>query len=73
MSWNLEGKRVSAMYISKHLVTGTVVCSRVCYGGEVKHTIKLDREIADSKLGFSYEAGDGVVVRKHQIQKILSA
>ena len=42
MSWQLEGKKVSGNYIGEYLVQGTVIESRVAYGGKVKHHIRLD-------------------------------
>jgi hypothetical protein len=72
MSWNLEGKRVSAMYVSKYLIAGTVVRSCVNSDGEVSHSVKLEKSIISLNLGFKLDAGDAVNVRQHQIQKILS-
>lgn len=43
MNWNaLEGKRVNGLYMGLFPYTGTVVESRVKYGGEVQHTILVD-------------------------------
>jgi hypothetical protein len=43
MAWNLEGQRVSGTYLGTNHVNGTVTESRVTYGGQVVHTILLDR------------------------------
>jgi hypothetical protein len=72
MNYKLEGKRVSAMYVSEYLITGTVVSSSVKYDGEVSHSVKLEKGIVSPKLGFKCAAGDQVNVRHYQIQKILS-
>lgn len=42
MIWQLEGKKVSGNYIGEYLVQGTVIESRVAYGGKVKHHVQLD-------------------------------
>jgi len=44
-SWHIEGARVEGRYMGDYPFTGTVVESRVCYGGEVKHTVELDEPI----------------------------
>ena len=46
MSWNLEGQRVFGRYLNEYFFTGTVVESRVKYGGKVCNTIVLDTPIA---------------------------
>lgn len=43
MKWNLEGYHVSAIYLENNYVNGTVIESRVVYGGDVRHTLLLDR------------------------------
>ena len=45
MSWNLEGQRVFGRYLNEYYFTGTVVESRVKYGGKVCNTIDLDEPI----------------------------
>ena len=42
MSWDLTGQRVTATYLRTVPFTGTVVESRVKYGGTVQHTVELD-------------------------------
>lgn len=42
MQWNLEGKRINGIYLGLWPYTGTVVESRVKYGGAVQHTVKVD-------------------------------
>ena len=41
--WNLEGMQVKGRYMDKIVVRGQVLSSRVAYGGEVHHTVKLDK------------------------------
>jgi hypothetical protein len=43
--WNLEGLRVSAVYMEEFPIVGQVVLSRVALGGRVKHTVVLDEPI----------------------------
>lgn len=43
--WNLEGMKVAAMYLGEFKVEGTVELSRVYYGGTIKHTLVLSKEI----------------------------
>ncbi len=45
MSWDLTGQRVAGVYLNAYTVAGTVTDSRVKYGGQVQHTVQLDRPI----------------------------
>ena len=45
MSWNLEGLKVTGMYMGEFPVTGLVELSRVKYGGGIQHTVVLDKPI----------------------------
>lgn len=40
--WNREGQRVAGLYLKAYAVSGTVINSRVKYGGRVQHTVELD-------------------------------
>lgn len=40
--WNLEGKRINGLYMGLYPYTGTVLESRVKYGGAVQHTVQVD-------------------------------
>lgn len=44
-NWNLEGLRVTGMYMGEFPVSGRVESSRVKYGGGVQHTVVLDEAI----------------------------
>jgi len=44
-TWIREGQRVRAAYLTDTVVVGTVVESRVKYGGTVQHTLVLDEPI----------------------------
>ena len=42
MDWNLEGRRINGVYLGLWPFTGTVEESRVKYGGQVQHTVRVD-------------------------------
>ena len=43
MNWDqLEGKRINGLYMGLFPYSGTVVESRVKYGGQVQHTVVVD-------------------------------
>lgn len=42
MDWNLESKRINGVYLGLFPYSGTVVESRVKYGGQVEHTVVVD-------------------------------
>lgn len=44
-TWIRKGQRVRAAYLTDTIVVGTVVESRVKYGGTVQHTLVLDEPI----------------------------
>jgi len=43
--WNLENMQVTGKYMGSFPVAGRVELSRVAYGGDVKHTVVLDKPI----------------------------
>lgn len=43
--WHLDGKKVRVAYLQDYVQTGVVESSRVCYGGAVKHTVRLDKPV----------------------------
>jgi hypothetical protein len=45
MNWNLEGLCVNGMYMGDIPVHGRVETSRVAYGGEVMHTLILNKPV----------------------------
>ena len=45
MDWNLEGHTVEGLYLGDYPVRGTVELSRVAFGGEVHHSVRLDRPL----------------------------
>ena len=66
--WHLESFKVSAIYLDTFPVSGTVTLSRVKYGGDVCHHIKLDSPIT------VYGAVRDVVIIDHKhIQTVSSS
>ena len=45
MGWDLTGKKVIGAYMGEFSFGGTVMSSRVKYGGKVQHCIELDSPI----------------------------
>jgi hypothetical protein len=45
MNWNLEGKKVTGLYLNMFSIKGVITESRVKYGGKVSNTILLDNPI----------------------------
>lgn len=43
--WNLQGLRVTGLYLNEIQVAGKVELSRVAYGGKIKHTVVLDKPV----------------------------
>jgi hypothetical protein len=72
MSWNLEGKRVTANYHGA-TVTGVVHHSRVALGGAIKHHVTIDEGFSTLDGLISREQGESVIiggVRTHIIEVI---
>jgi hypothetical protein len=44
MSWILDGQKIKASYLGTP-VTGTVMSSRVKYGGKVQYSVELDEPV----------------------------
>ncbi len=42
MGWDRTNQKIEASYLNKYIISGTVVESRVKYGGIVQHTVQLD-------------------------------
>jgi hypothetical protein len=66
--WDLEGRRIRASYLIDMPVVGTVLSSRVKYGGEVQHTVKLDVPLA---MRWRTEPADILLVDHSKIMEIL--
>jgi len=68
MQWNLEGMWVWGMYLDLLPVSGKVINSRVCYGGEVQHTVVLDQPL--SVFGRERQAGDRVLLDHKHVARV---
>lgn len=69
MNWDaLEGKRINGLYMGLFPYSGTVVESRVKYGGRVQHTVVLD-----STLKIYGAERDRVLVGADEVNRILDA
>ena len=44
MGWIKDGEKITAQYMG-HTVSGTVIESRVKYGGSVQYTVDLDQPV----------------------------
>ena len=44
-NWNLEGLRVTGLYMGVFPISGRVELSRVKYGGGIQHTVVLDQSV----------------------------
>ena len=70
MSWNLEGTCVEATYLNDIEVAGLVTLSRVTYGGEVNHHVRLDKSFTACNGKIKRDAGEVVIVSHSQVQRV---
>lgn len=66
MSWILDGSRIKAKYLGDTIVEGTVVDSRVKYGGEVQYTVKLDKPV---QFRWRSEPSDTVLIDRRELME----
>lgn len=62
----LEGQRVNGIYLGLFVFTGTVVESRVKYGGKIQHTIEVDEPFkcyGEMRYRILVDGGDGSINR----------
>lgn len=65
--WDLSGQNVRGLYLDAFEVSGQVVRSRVSYGGQVQHTVVLDRPL------HIYGADrDRVILDQDQVRQVAS-
>lgn len=69
MGWNFEGLFVEANYCGDIPVRGTVVHSRVAYGGRVEHHIELEHGI-NWQNKIVRPKGDTVIIDHASITRI---
>lgn len=65
-NWVLDGRRVRASYLGVE-VTGTVLDSRVKYGGRIGYTLRLD---APTQFKWSTEPTAKVLIENNQVLEI---
>ena len=68
MSWILDGQKVKANYLDE-LVIGTIMDSRVKYGGRVGYTLQLDFPI---QLKWRSEPSDRLLIEDKDIIEMLT-
>lgn len=68
--WNLESMRVKGNYMGDIPVAGRVTLSRVCYGGNVEHHVKLDVGFSACNGRVVRPAGDVVIVENKYITDV---
>ena len=64
--WNYEGMVVTGSYLGE-AVCGRVEMSRVAYGGDVVHTVVLEKPI---KLRWRSELTDRVILKHKEIETV---
>lgn len=67
--WDLEGLRIEAKYMGEYPVTGRVESSRVKYGGEVQHTVVLDKPI---EFRWRTEPAERLLVDHKFVERVMS-
>lgn len=64
-NWERDGEFIRFMYLGDYPAQGTVVSSRVKYGGKVQHTVSLANDL---ELLFTYkQKGTTVLVDEEEI------
>jgi len=72
MGWNFEGLFVEANYCGDIPVRGTVVHSRVAYGGRVEHHVELEDGI-NWKNKIVRPKGDVIIVDNSAVTRVMEA
>lgn len=66
-TWYRDGEQVKALYLGTELCEGTVLESRVMYGGRIQHRIELKYNLNLSYIDSYYPAGSTILVEEDQI------
>lgn len=65
-NWERDGEFIRFMYLGEYPAQGTVVSSRVKYGGKIQHTVSLANN--DLELVFTYKPkGTTILVDEEEI------
>jgi len=67
--WNLEGLTVRGLYMGEYPVSGRVELSRVKYGGEVVHTVVLEKPL---NLRWRTEPAERLLLEHKYIEQVRS-
>ena len=65
--WNLEGLTVRGLYMGEYPVSGRVELSRVKYGGEVVHTVVLEKPL---NLRWRAEPAERLLIEHKYIEQV---
>jgi len=68
--WDLEGMQIKGRYMDEVVVRGRVIRSRVAYGGEVQHTVQLDKGFTLFGGAVRRDAGETVIVEHKYISQV---
>lgn len=68
MNWDLTGKRINGVYMGLFPYKGTVMSSRVKYGGDIQHSVALDEPVR-----IYGQDRDVLLVNNKEINRILDA
>ena len=63
MTWDKTGEKVSVVHHGQKMV-GTIVSSRVKYGGEVQHTVRLHEPV---QYRWRTEPTDVVLINENEL------
>jgi hypothetical protein len=66
MSWILDGQKIKANYLGTS-VSGTVISSRVKYGGSVQYSVELDEPV---QLPWRSEPTSFLLVDKNEVIEV---
>jgi len=72
MNWDLEGLRIKGRYMDSVNVSGLVKSSRVAYGGEVHHSVTIDKGFSLFNGAVSRESGETVIIEHKHVQQVYS-
>ena len=73
MNWNLEGLRIKGRYMDSVNVSGVVKLSRVAYGGEIHHSVTVDKGFSLFNGAVKREAGETVIIEHKFITQVMEA
>lgn len=66
-NWYRDGEQVKALYMGTVQCEGTVLESRVKYGGRIQHRIEIKHDLRIPDINSYYPAGSTILVEEEQI------